>query len=527
MSQKPTSRTNESQKRQVVEASPSAANGLAMADPRRYMVIAAVLLLFGFVLALNYHRIQASGTWLHIKLGEEIVRAKSLTALSTFSGIESRREIVSTEWLAFVLFYLLDDGTGTPLTYLQLVIVGILAILVGRTYLKYYGTNLFTLGTLAVFAYLYSFRVEVRPELFGNAGILITAFLFDQWRRNPESKCMLWLWPTIALWANLHGSFSFVFVYLGGFAIAEALGHIPWIGSIATQIFGFTKEHLMPLGSLKRLALVLLGCLGAALVTPYGFALISHTFEIFFGYSFLKSHILEWQSIADVSSSNYWYWAWIGFLLTTWYTWFIHRSDSSPGEFAMLGMATLMPFSGMRHVAASSIILLPLLLRHGSKEKAWSLSPAIFILPIVPMILYVLTYGNPFSALEHKPLGTGFNMRQVPDDILSYIKTNGLKGKVMNHYEEGPYFSYYLYPDVKPVMDCRVDLHGEALYNEHRLAYYTLQNFRAFLAKYDVNLVMLKSISNFNVLRDDLMSDPQWTLAMIGRSHFLFVRTPK
>ncbi len=470
-----------------------------------------------FVWVLNYNKIQSNDTWIHLRLGQWMVETKQFITQDFFSATINGKPFVAHEWLSFILFYLIADKTGSTLTYFKIIVAMAVAIGYGGMLWRRYRDYFITLPALALLAYMYCFRVHERPMLFGNLCVATIIMTLDYWRRNPKSKIIWAFVPLQMFWVNVHGSFMFGPIFLGIAAAAELLARTSYVPA-------YFQKNRLALTDIKMLLAVMGAMLLASLVNPYGFEMIQHTFGMFFGHSYLKENILEWQSITEVSLENYWYLGWIVWLCATWYVTFRNKSSWSLTDFAMLSAATYMPFSGMRYVTISTIIMTPLFFKHATAVFAAPARPRMFLWAILPLTAYIAIVGTPYSAVEHKPIGVGFNIRQVPFDIIDFIKRKELKGSIMTNYEEGSYIAYYLYPNVKDVIDARTDLYGDEKYNEHRLAFYTLQNFRAYLTKYKIDMVLLKSIPNFDVLRQDLLADPEWRLDMIGFSHALFSR---
>ena len=93
-----------------------------------------------------------------------------------------------------------------------------------------------------------------RPQIFADPLIVVwvAGLVGAVDRRSAPS---LWLLPVIALWANLHGSFTI------GLALAAALG--------AEGVISAPAEGRM--GAACRWAIFLLSALACACLTPYGY----------------------------------------------------------------------------------------------------------------------------------------------------------------------------------------------------------------------------------------------------------------
>jgi hypothetical protein len=111
----------------------------------------------------------------------------------------------------------------------------------------------------------------------------------------------------------------------------------------------------------------------------------------------------------------------------------------------------------------------------------------------------------------------------MPYAEIKQIKEGGYHGVMFNEYADGAPLIFSLYPEIKPVMDSRIDIYGEELFSEYQKAESNLQAFFAYLSKYHVNLVMRFRNRQNRAVYDALERNPAWKLAFRTNTRFLFV----
>lgn len=181
--------------------------------------------------------------WWYVRLGEEIIATRAIPLVDTFSYTQVGQPMAYHSWLAAVIFAILYQLGGIPLTVFFKGIL--LAIFYGSIWkvcrLAGAGARLASLClVIAALAGLNNW--SVRPQLFSYALFGLTLWLVYRWELGQKG----WLWglPLIMLvWVNLHGAFILGFLLVGS---AVVVGR----------------------GQRRVLGLALLGMVVATLVTP-------------------------------------------------------------------------------------------------------------------------------------------------------------------------------------------------------------------------------------------------------------------
>ena len=129
-------------------------------------------------------------------------------------------------------------------------------------------------------------RLECRPQLFSSAFLAVTLWLIVSVHTGQRSWRWLWALPPLyAVWINVHAGWVQGVVLLVAMTGALVLMEVRrrWLGRGATS-------HL-PLWSM---ALVLVGCLLALFINPYGARLLSFPVEM--QAEWVRALTPEWQS---------------------------------------------------------------------------------------------------------------------------------------------------------------------------------------------------------------------------------------
>ena len=449
-------------------------------------------------------------------MGRWMVENHQIYRTEIFSQTGLGRPFIAHEWLSEVLFFLFSGSTGKLLSYFKLfLIVGCtagLGFLIARPYFK----GKLTVPLLVALAFLIAFRAPVRPQIFE---ILCTSFLLASlhfWKQSPNWKYLIGLIPVQILWVNLHGSYL----------LGPALLFLFSLGIFLSRKFPLLPGDTLLKVSSKDQALLFvfsLLLLGVSLLNPFHWELLKKSFSVFFLDSYMKEHIREWYSVTRVEK-GVWFYVWVAWIGWAWISLLKAFQKVSQIELFALILATVFPFFGVRYITLSALLSFPDAVKRTFSLFPSGLNPRIASLLLAPLAVFFFWVGYPMTLTAANTPGAGFQFGVVPTDIIQHIKANHLKGVMMNHYHDGAFMIYYLYPDVLPVIDSRTDFYGKDLFLEHAEAYTSMGLFNRYVSKYGVNMVLVRMIPETEVLRKNLFESPDWTLEKFGLDNMLFVK---
>lgn len=480
----------------------------------RFWETVSVCLLLLVVVALNNTKMDENDTWWHLALGRWMVQNHEVYRTEIFSQVGLGKPFLAHEWLSEVVFYLFSSPSGKLLSYFKLFLIVGSCAATGYGLVRSYYKSQLTLPLLLALAFLVTFRASVRPQIFEIIGCSFLLLALQLWKHSPSWKYLIGLLPVQILWANLHGSYLLGPVLLFLFAIGITL-------SQTISLLPGDKANEYSLKSRLLLFLFSFILLLASLLNPFHFELIKKSFSVFFLDSYMKEYIREWYSVIRVDK-GVWFYVWCAWIFWGWISLFRAFSRVSQVDLYALILATLFPFFGVRYITLSALLSAP-----GTFERSHFLYPKKIHARKWSLILALLAgfffwVGYPVSLTASTPPGAGFNFGVVPTDIIQHIKANKIKGTIMNHYHDGAFIIYYLYPDVLPVMDSRTDFYGKELFVEHSDTYLSMDLFNQYVSKYNVNLVLVRMIPETELLRQSLFQSADWTLEKFGLDNMLF-----
>jgi hypothetical protein len=472
------------------------------------------LILFGFYLFILIAPYGGEGLfkdpdifW-HITVGRDIWRSGSFPHVDSYSMTFQGQPWIANEWLGGVLFYgAYASGGWRGVVLLSACILALSYALLFFVLAR--KMRLAVAAGLATLAFIFSIdQFNLRPYVFAYPLIVIwVAGLLDALEDN-KSPSLLVL-PIMALWANLHGSFTF------GLAIAAAMG---------VEAF-FTAPPQVRFRTAMRWVVFLLAAFAFACMTPYGYRSMLPTLQIFFGNEAL-AYIPEWQPLT--------------------------LETLGPNTFILLGLLFLAMFYGVKlpiwrllitigltylmfaHVRFTALfaIVVPLLLtapltlqfpflqlqnQLETERPLFERLAAISQRLLLPVCALLLSGVAAFAAYG-PPVATRPNM--TPAGAVDYIKSQRLTGNIYNFYAFG---GYLIFEGMKTFVDGRSDqLFGNGFLA--RLVKTTRElpkNFIPLLAEYNVSIALVVPDS---VEAQELERSPLWQKVYSDRISVVFAK---
>ncbi len=223
---------------------------------------------------------------MHLTLGRWIWSHGWVPSTDPFSYITEGHPFIAHSWLAEVVFYLIEQTAGTVglmLLRFGLIILALTAALKTARLLKVPWPAVILLAPI-VLGLMWG-RLEFRPQLFTSVLLAVELWLIVSVHTGQRSWRWLWALPPLyAVWINLHAGWAVGMVMLGAITGALVVMEMRrrWLGRGATS-------HLQ----LWSLALVLVGCLLALCLNPYGVRLLYFPAEMQAGW--VRALTPEWQ----------------------------------------------------------------------------------------------------------------------------------------------------------------------------------------------------------------------------------------
>ncbi len=235
---------------------------LALRFPR---VLAGFVALIGAVFwCYSYQRLHHTDLWGHLAYGRLVCATHTLPATEPLMPLAEGMPFVDTAWLSQVLGYRALAHWGPPgVQFLHAAAIAACFAVLSNGFYRRTRSFVISAAGLALFETLnwYQFQI-VRPQMAGLVCFVLLLAMLSARRWRPVYWGAIPL--TVALWANLHGSFVVGLLLIGCACLGRAL-----------DVWRRTRTLAAPFRdkAARRLFLLLELAAVAALLNPYGLRL--------------------------------------------------------------------------------------------------------------------------------------------------------------------------------------------------------------------------------------------------------------
>jgi len=392
--------------------------------------VVTILVMFGSRL------IQDGDPYWHIAAGRWILEHGYVPTTDPFSYTFEGRPWVAHEWLSEVLMALAYDAGGiAALRALFGVAAGVSVLLIGQM--------LFRSAPFGIAAMMLLFPAAAVIEGVARPQFLVLPLLIAWFgeimraRENQEPPRIVVTIPIFVLWANLHGSFVLGLALLAPFALEAVV-----------------EAHDRRTQPLARWSLVAAVALAAAVMTPHGFHGLLFPFQLMSLESL--SRIREWSS-ANFTQLN----MLLISILAGVFVGLLRGVRVPPIRLLVLVGLLFQTLQHQRYtvllIAIGTILLAKPLaeaiggLVHPEPRRALAVSLAALVIfaPIATA-----------RALIPVPIENGLF---TPTAALQAVSPELMRQPVLNEYGLG---GYLIFRGIRPYIDGRTDLYGDAFVNE-------------------------------------------------------------
>jgi len=442
---------------------------------RLLLVVAAIVL----VALLTFVPLSANDFWLQVTIGEMIWRDGEIPRTALFPFTEAKDyPFIAHEWLPSVLFYLLNEWLGYDHLLFVKGLLGLaLFALCYRLARRLTDDTVIAILLALAAMVVANYRHFVRPETLAMLFLVIQLNLLVEYERTGRKRMLAWLVPLSMLWANCHGSFPIALVIMAFFAGGAAIDR--WRKERAGSAAAATPY----LVAAAAMAL-------AMLVNPYGWRLFAFAWNIA-QWKVLSDFIIEWRStFAEPFVGRRAFWAYIAYMAGGLALGVACRQRLAATPVLLFIFFALLATQRQRYVVlfayiglycfARTIDHVPL--RATVKRMLAPAGAALAALAIAA----VVRYGNMYSAWPHTTSSDNFSLL-----MSEYIREHHLEGNVWNSYTLGAQLIHDFYPQLKPLIDSRIDVYGEPyfLYTVHMGV--NEQALMDFIERYHVRYFLL------------------------------------
>jgi hypothetical protein len=387
----------------------------------------------------------------HFLLGQLIITTHSVPKTNLFSYTYPDYPFINHHYFSEVLFYLINQASGTKGLLLVMTCVVFLAFSTIFLY-SAWKTSIVPVSILSFFYLRVLFeRTDIRPEMFGYLLLSIFVVLLYQYREK-YSRWILWLVPLELLWVQLHISFVIGLVVIGLFFIDSLLLHRKKI----------INPHTFQLG------IVLLSSTLLTLINPNGLAGALYPFHIFqnYGYTIEENQTIFFLESLFFKPTIPYFKLCVLFLFislmcvakkTKPIDWllaitFTYLAGSAVRNFPLFVFATLIPASfAFNHIWEWI---------HAQMQHT-KIQPYLSVLPFLLSIFFL--WQIPKTAAMR---GFGLGVTSGAEKAADFYLDTHLNGPVFNNFDIGSYLEYRIFPTQKVFIDGRPEAYPVSFFKQ-------------------------------------------------------------
>lgn len=453
--------------------------------------------------------------WFHVKSGEYIL-SHGLPSHDVFSYTAQNRPWLQTDWGFQVLIYSFTHvfglkNVGLFIGLFSLLQSALLFILL-RKVLK---TGFYAAFALTcIYTYINYLFFAPRPQIISASFLIINLGLLLHYVKNGKNHLWLTL-PVTLLWSNMHSTVILdIFIFIG-FLVVSLVGYL-----VKKKEEWFVRSKNLAAASIMT---ILISILPPLYLTQYRF-LLSNLKVL----PLLRSFISEMAPLSVSVNDLILY---VSAVILALFALFIsHFRDRSNFWIWMIPLVpfVLAPFNTLRFltygILSLCIAIGSALPSRDSNTHNKKIHQAVMAIALV--ISFTCIYG---IKLRSKP----FSLNKYPDQAVSFIKTNQLKGNMFNTFTWGGYLIYNLYPQQKVFIDNRAEMYFccelplldklGGLYNNPELLN---KEFDQIAQKYHISFALfpIPKLSIYEKLSRHLFQDPTWALVFWDDRSKIFIK---
>jgi hypothetical protein len=455
--------------------------------------------------------------WWTIQSGGWMAEHHALLTADPFTSAPPVASVVNLQWLAQLMYWGLEQLGG-----LELVVAGTaasVALAYGLVLLASVTVSGFVrLSCVAVWtAYLLGFsNLSPRPQTLAYPlfGLFLLAVARAEWRKDTR---LLWLLPpATVVWANLHGSFFTGCALLACAALGRSLSPLGRRARVRGSLYA-ARPYL----------LALIGCLVAAMITPYGSGSLSYVAGIGSN-PIIRDYVIEWAP-----TTTDWREGWIFFASLGLIGALILRSRTrlTPTEWLILVVFGWLALSSVRAIVWWGLAIAPILSRllggltlhrpHGGREQP--LVNAMIAALLVGLGIVSLPWTK--NALPILPDDKrGMLSDEMPIAVGEYVRTHPAPpGRMLNHQGWGGYLDRVAWPGHQAFLDGRFELHPSNVWRDYMAIVLPSANWRSLMDRYGFSYAVL-SLREEPELVDDLRRANDWRVDYEDGQAVVFIR---
>jgi hypothetical protein len=438
----------------------------------------------------------------HLRLGEIMLDRRGLLREDVFSLTRAGDTFLAFEYGSELLYAAAYRAAGLAgVAVLAGLVLALTYALVARFVIRRGGDPLLAYLVSMAAAVLSAAHWLARPHLFT---MLFVVLLLELLQRTDRRALLLYV-PLFAVWANLHGGFSFGCVLIGLYAAGEVLEGL--IGGSREIWFPRARHHVAALGV----------ALASTLLNPHGFALLAHVFAFFRNQAIMR-YTQEFFS-PDFHTIN----GKIFLLVLLIVIGVLACSRRRPTMPVLVVTLATIAFSllAQRNIELFALTALPLVALHLDQE--WRALPVLrrakavfereqagdhpWVGAAVASVLLagLAVAGGSVAGVPIVP--NRFDESAFPVRAVAAGRVAELDGRMFNNFIWGGYL-LHAWPEQRVFIDGGTDHYGEKLFDEYVQVWNLEPGWGDVLQQWDITMTLLPPESR---LAHELTRDHGWT----------------
>ncbi len=420
--------------------------------------------------------------WFHLALGRQWVQ-EGMPAVEGICALSRGTPFTNHEWLWDLLAYGAWQAGGLPAVLAGRVLSA--ALLFGLCWAV--ALRLGARPLTALWALVLAVPV-VRPWLGDRPHVLAYALaaamalgVLD--RRPPGARHLALLGSLAALWANIHGSFP----------LAVALAGLPFA----------RRETWRDPGARRRWAAALVVVALATLLNPWGPAIHATVAHHRGAVYRILSEWAPWNFAQDPARDLA-----LGALVGGAAAGFLARSRRRALDEVLLLGIFLVPFWRAEKFAPGLLVgAAPVLAAHVSL-RTWAVP--------VRTLAAAATLAAGALARPGYVLDLSLDFREMPREAVAWAREAGVRGPVFHPFNVGGYVAFFGLPDLEPLLDGRIYIHGERGLAAYFGALGSGDRLRELTRSLGIQGVLAdRQDASFQGMVERLDGDPEYALAWL------------
>lgn len=443
--------------------------------------------------------------WFHLNNAQYFIHNLRVPRIEMYSFTAGGMPWMNPEYLAEVPYYLAWRALGlVGIKALSLLLLE--SIFLGLLYLCWRESGNIKGSAIACYFAVFLGTVSFGPRtiLFGYCYLVLLLIILQRYRLKERTP--LWLLPFLfCLWINTHGSWS-----LGLIVFAIYI-----VGGLVEGKAGKVEAVRWSSRELHALLATFAASVGALFINPYGYQLVLYPFDLAFRQNIAVAHVAEWVSVDFHTPRGKVVLILIfGLLLST----LLSRCQWKLTDLLLVLFGLYTGLTYIRFLFLAALLISPLLARILAFVPPYRPEidkPILNLLLIAGMLVFIIR-GFPSRAQLEESVA-----KDYPADILPYLRSHPLKGRVLNSYLWGGYLCWKDH-NFREFIDSRADIFVYAGVFKDYVDFLGLKHMNAILDKYRIKYVLFDHKNPVSLV---LEHDPNWKVIFNGPVSLLFERT--